>query len=569
MPFVLASADINIGAITVGVLGGLALFLFGMDQMTDALKQVAGDGMRTLLAKLTKNRFIGAITGTVVTAVCQSSSVTTVLLVGFITAGLMTLAQAIGVILGANIGTTITAQLIAFKITHLALPMITLGFAMRALVKREKIQQVGDIIMGLGLVFFGMGLMSDATHSLRDYPPFINAMERMDNYLLAIIVSAAITAILQSSSATTGIVIVLAGQGCITIEAGIALVMGANIGTCVTAVLAAIGKPAAARQTVAVHILFNVIGVLIWLPFIPQLAELVRAISPSYVELVGAERLAAETPRQIANAHTAFNIINTLLFIWFTGPLAKLVQRLVPEKPEKAPRVAEPKYLGDEYLQTPSLALDRVRMELGHMGEYVVRMLKEVPRAVIRGTREDLKRLSASDDDVDRLNEAIVGYIRRLASDDWSELESRRGQDCLMIADKLESVGDLIETNLVAQGLHRLEHNLTFSEQTVEVVRPLYEAVTQSFQDAVAAVGQEDRHLAREVIERKPKIQEMANRASKHLAQRLLTDEPNRVEVFRVESDIISQINRLYYYAKRIAKVVAQFDSDREERAAA
>lgn len=569
MPILLASADLNVGAITVGVLGGLALFLFGMDQMTDALKQVAGDGLRTLLAKLTKNRFIGAITGTVVTAVCQSSSVTTVLLVGFITAGLMTLAQAIGVILGANIGTTITAQLIAFKITHLALPMITIGFALHALVRREKIQQVGAIIMGLGLVFFGMSLMSDATHSLRDYSPFIDAMQSMDNYLLAIIVSAAITAILQSSSATTGIVIVLAGQGCITMEAGIALVMGANIGTCVTAVLAAIGKPAAARQTAAVHVLFNIIGVLIWLPFIPQLAELVQAMSPSYVELVGPDRLAAETPRQIANAHTAFNIINTLLFIWFTGPLAKLVQRLVPERPEEAPHAAEPKYLDDEYLQTPSLALDRVRMELGHMGEYVIRMLQEVPRAVVQGTREDLKRLSTSDDDVDRLNKAIVGYIRRLASDDLSESEVRRGQDCLSIADKLESVGDLIETNLVAQGLHRIEHRLTFSEQTVEVVKPLYEAVAQSLQDAVAAVVQEDQHLAREVIERKPKIQEMADRASKHLAQRLLTDDPNRVDVFRVESDIISQINRLYYYAKRIAKIIAQVDTGREEPVAA
>jgi len=436
-------------------------------------------------------------------------------------------------------------------------------------VKREKIQQVGAIIMGLGLVFFGMSLMSDATYELRAYPPFIDAMESMDNYFLAIIVSAAITGILQSSSATTGIVIVLAGQGCISMEAGIALVMGANIGTCVTAVLAAIGKPAAARQTVAVHVLFNVIGVLIWLPFIPQLADLVRAISPSYVELVGTARLAAETPRQIANAHTAFNIINTLLFIWFTGPLAKLVQRLVPEKPEEVPHVAEPKYLGDEYLQTPSLALDRVRMELGHMGEYVIRMLQEAPRAVVQGTREDLKRLSASDDDVDRLNAAIVSYIRRLASDDLSESEVLRSQDCLSIADKLESIGDLIEINLVAQGLHRLEHNLTFSEQTREVGKPLYEAVAQSLQDAVAAVVHEDQHLAREVIERKPNIQEMADRASKHLAQRLLTDEPNRVDVFRVESDIISQINRLYYYAKRIAKVIAQVDSDREQPVAA
>jgi phosphate:Na+ symporter len=569
MPVLFAADEPNFVAIAIGVLGGLALFLFGMSHMTDALKQVAGSGMRILLAKLTKNRFMAAITGAIVTAICQSSSVTTVLLVGFITAGLMTLPQAIGAIMGANIGSTVTAQLIAFKVTALALPMITIGFAMNFVFKREKVRQAGAMIMGLGLIFYGMVLMSDATRPLRDYPPFIDAMQSMDNFLLAIIVSAAITAIIQSSAATTGIVIVLAGQGCISLEAGIALAMGANIGTCMTAVLAAIGKPAAARQAAAIHVLFNIAGVLIWWPLIPQLADFVRMISPSHPDLEGTFRLAAEAPRQIANAHTAFNVLNALVFIWFTGLFARVVQWLVPEKPAEVPLKIEPKYLGEEYLQTPSLALDRVRMELGHLGEQVVRMLEEAQRPIVSGTREDLRRVSSMDENVDALYAAIVGYLRKLASEDLSDAETERLGACLMVADKLESMGDLIETNLVAQGLHRIEHDLKFSDQTLQVIAPLYNAVSQSLAHALEAVAHEDRDQARQVIERKPDIQALAHRASAHLSQRLLTDEPHRVEVFRVESDIISQINRLYYYAKRIAKVVAHEEPEPAETAAA
>jgi phosphate:Na+ symporter len=569
MPSLIATVDLNFVAVGTGVLGGLALFLFGMNQMSSALKQVAGAGLRTLLAMLTKNRFVGAIMGAVVTAICQSSSVTTVLLVGFITAGLMTLQQAIGVIMGANIGSTVTAQLIAFKITELALPMITVGFAMNFLAKREKVRQIGAMIMGLGLVFFGMGLMSDATYPLRDYPPFLDTMKRMDNFVLAIIVSAVITGIIQSSAATTGIVIVLAGQGYISLEAGIALAMGANIGTCVTAMLAAIGKPAAAKQAAAVHVMFNIVGVVIWSAFIPQLAEFVRAISPSYPDLAGTARLAAETPRQIANAHTAFNVANTLLFIWFTGLFARFVQWLVPEKPEVVPRKVEPKYLGKEYLQTPSLAIDRVRMELGHLGQYVVRMLDEAPHAVVEGSQGELERVTDMDDDVDYLYAAIVDYIRSLASRHLSDSESNRLKDWLVIADKLETIGDLIETNLLAQGLHRIEYHLKFSEQTVEVLSPLFNEVSRSLRDTLEAVANEDRGLARQVVKRKDEIHEIADNASRHLARRLLSDEPNRVEVFRVESDIISQFNRLYYQTRRIAKLVARDETDTKRRTAA
>ena len=262
--------------------------------------------MKNILARLTMNRFSGVFAGAFITSIIQSSSVTTVLVVGFISAGLMTLSQSIGVILGADIGTTITAQIIAFKVTKYALALIAIGFALNFLGKRNSVKQTGAMLMGLGLIFFGMELMSNATRPLRTYEPFITMMTQMANPFWGILIGTVFTGLIQSSSATIGIVIVLASQGFISLEAGIALAFGANIGTCVTALLAAIGKPREAIQAAWVHVLFKVIGVLLWLAFIPQLAQFVRFISPEAEGLSGIARLGAETPRQIANAHTVF-----------------------------------------------------------------------------------------------------------------------------------------------------------------------------------------------------------------------------------------------------------------------
>ncbi|HRX81799.1 MAG TPA: Na/Pi symporter, partial [Pirellulaceae bacterium] len=253
-----AVESIEVGTILMGLLGGLALFLFGMDQMSDALKLIAGEGIKRDLAKLTTNRFTGALAGAFVTTIIQSSSVTTVLVVGFISAGLMSLTQSIGVIMGANIGTTVTAQLIAFKITHYSLVLVAIGFFMLFCSKNEKVRHYGHMIMGLGLIFFGMHLMSEGTSPLRTYPPFMDMMQQIDNPLTAILLAAVFTALVQSSSATTGLVITLASQGFISLDAGIALVFGANIGTCITAGLASLGKSREAVRAALVHVVFNV-----------------------------------------------------------------------------------------------------------------------------------------------------------------------------------------------------------------------------------------------------------------------------------------------------------------------
>lgn len=548
---------IEVWPIVIGLVGGLALFLFGMEQMTAALKQVAGRRMKTMLARLTTNRFTATLTGAFVTAVIQSSSVTTVLVVGFISAGLMTLPQSIGVILGANVGTTITAQIIAFKVTKYALVLVAVGFTMLFVAKRERIRQYGTMLMGLGLIFFGMELMGDATSPLRSYEPFIMIMQRMESPWLGIFAGAAFTAVIQSSSATTGVVIVLATQGFITLEAGIALILGANIGTCITALLAALGKPRDAVRAAVVHILFNVIGVAIWVGFIGYLAAFVEMFSPAASTLQGVERLAAETPRQIANAHTLFNVANTILFLPFTVLLSKLVVRLVPDRPDIEGEVVKPRYLDDILLDTPALALDRVRMELRRMGDRAARMVNEALPAALDGELEDLKALKQRDEEIDILHAAVITYLGRLAQENLDEAQSKVHFDYLEAANNIESIADLVETNVAEAGMERLGAGFRVSDATRGILGALHERVSLAVQLSFEALDARDAGMAGRVVGAKSEINRLADDAEGHLARRLTADEPDRLSLYSFESDMIEYLKRLYYFAKRIAKSVA------------
>ncbi len=553
-------------AMGMNLFGGLAIFLFGMDQMSDALKAVAGERMKVVLAKLTTNRFMGAITGAFVTAVIQSSSVTTVLVVGFITAGLMSLAQSIGVIMGANIGTTVTAQIVAFKVTKAALLMVAVGFTMMFFSHQDRIKQYGAMLMGLGLVFFGMAVMSDAMKPLRSYQPFLDLMVTMENPLVGILIAAAFTGLIQSSSATTAIVIVMATQGFITLPAGIALAFGANIGTCVTALLASIGKPREAVRAAAVHILFNVFGVLIWLGFIDYLAAFVTLISPTSEGLSGTEKLASEAPRQIANAHTVFNVANTFIFIWFTGPMARLVERLVPDKPLDEKVIVKAKYLAEELLETPSLALERARLEIGHMGEVVMRMVGEMMPAVTAGDRDSLKEVAKIDDAVDILYGEIVSFLGEISRKPLNDKQMSEFMKLMDSVKDLENIGDIIETDLVALGQKRIEQGVMVSAQTQDVLNALHAEVSKAVAQAIDAVTQEDQHKAQEVIAAKLDITKLVEAAERHQAKRLIAEEPGRLQAYAVEVDIIEKLRRIYYYAKRIAKSVVP--SEMIERAA-
>lgn len=548
----------------MGLLGGLAIFLFGMDQMTTTLKAVAGDGMKRILARLTTNRFKAVGAGAFVTAVIQSSSVTTVLVVGFVSAGLMSLQQSIGMIMGAEIGTTVTAQIIAFKVTSYALVPVAIGFAMQFFSRSEKVIQWGLMLFGFGLIFFGMFLMGEAMKPLRSHQPFIDLMREMNNPLLAILVSAAFTGLVQSSSATTAVIIMLAKSGFISLEGGIALAFGANIGTCVTALLASVGKPRVAVQAAMVHLTFNVAGVLLWVGFIDQLAAFVSSVSPTHTDITdGAKRLMAETPRQIANAHTTFNVANTFIFIWFTKPIAAFVERIVPLKAEpEGPVVLQPKYLDDNLISTPSLALDRIRLELARMGEKAVAMIRRAPPVILGGSADELQSLKRMDDDIDALHGAVISYLGRVSAGEVTEKQTEVLHDQFAIANYIENMADIVETNLITTGRHRVARGIEVSDETLGVLTELIERVTWAAERSIEAVSQGDVEMAVEVIEAKDQVSRLADATYQHLIRRVGTRGPEGVPAYQIEAELVESLKRVYYHAKRIAKIVQHVDME-------
>jgi phosphate:Na+ symporter len=551
------SGEISWFFLVVGLLGGLSLFLYGMERMSDALKNVAGEKMKDILAMLSSNRIMGMITGAVVTAVIQSSSVTTVMLVGFVTAGLMSLSQSIGVILGADIGTTITAQIVAFKVTKYALLLLAVGFGMLFISKKEKIQQYGYMVMGLGMIFFGMSVMSDSMHPLRTYQPFIDLMAGMSNPVLGILVGALFTALIQSSSAAMGVVIVLAMQGLISLEAGIALALGANIGTCATAGLASIGKPREAVRVATCHVLFKIVGVLLMAPFIGPFAKFVVLISPSPAEgLIGMEAAAAVVPRQVANAHTIFNIGIALLFLPFVSQFSRIVYRLVPDKPVDEIEELQPKYLSELLFETPSLALDAARHEIKRMGKRVDLINSAMMPAVLTGNKESLLALREMYEEVDILHKHLVTYLARVSQLKLNEFQTQKFMNLMTAVNNLDYVGDLIEVNMVDLGMRRVEKGFKISAATQEVLETLHVVVSDALKAAVRAVVEEDKDFANRVISMQDDINLLIKKADLHQAKRLVSEDSGKFEAYSVEVDIIEKLKRIYKYAREMAKTV-------------
>lgn len=546
-------------AMLTGLGGGLALFLYGMRKMTDALKTVAGVHLKDILAKLTTNRFSGALTGALITAVLQSSSVTTVMAVSFVSAGLITFTQSVSVIMGANVGTTITAQIIAFKITKYSLVMIASGFFLEILAKTQRVRYCGIALMGLGLLFFGMELMSNAALPLRTYAPFVDMMREMRNPLMGVLVGFLFTALVQSSSATSGIVIVLASQGLITLDAGIALIFGANIGTCVTAILSAIGKPREAVKAAAVHVIFNVAGVLLWILFIPAFAELVRAISPVSLDLDGAERLAADVPRQIANAHTLFNVGNTIFFIGFAGTLAAFIERIVPKPKMLPPGEGQPVYLDEMYLDQPSLALDQVKLELGRLAGLAGGMVDKALPAALAGGDEELNALRDSDEDMDALHGSIITYLGELSLGDLVEPLPRRIQEYIGIANYLENVGDTVETGFVTCGYKRLEKGIQFGASTRRLLEKTAEASIAELHRAIGAFMNEDLDAASMVMASKDAFNTLSDEARVQLANQLAKDPKNGLNEYRLAVEHVENFKKIHTLARRVCRIFLDF----------
>ena len=556
-----STSNLHLFTMVMGLFGGLALFLYGMEKMAAALKVATGEQLKIILAKLTTNRVTGALTGAAVTAIIQSSSVTTVLVVGFITAGVMSFSQAVGVILGINVGTTITAQIIAFQITEYSLLLVAVGFAMVFIGAQDRVKQYGAMVMGLGLLFFGMGVMSDVMKPLRNYQPFLDLMAHMKNPILGILIAAAFTGLVQSSSATTGIVIVMASQGFITLPAGIALIFGANIGTCVTALLASIGKPKEAIRAAIVHIVFNIIGVVIWIGFINQLAQIVIWLSPVAQGVSGVEKLAVETPRQIANAHTIFNIANTIIFLPFAGLITRLVERLVSDQTAvKVESEATPiltTQLNPDLLAVPSLAIEQAQRQIGLMAEVVRGMLADIMPAFIANDMRIIEGISQREEHVDHLDRQTTSYLTQITHSDLSLQQSERIVKLLHVTTDLEHTSDVIAESLVALLVKKAEGNIELSEEGQEELIGYHQLVLESYERAIEAFENDDTGLAQTVRASKPELDQLERTYRQTHYNRLNREVQASVDSSHIHLDLVDYLRRINAYAESIARVTS------------
>ena len=430
-----------------GLFGGMGMFLYGMEMMSDGMKVTAGNSMRTILEKLTSNKYLAVLVGAFVTMVIQSSSATTVMLVSFVNSGLLAFSQALGVILGSNIGSTVTAQIVAFKVTDYALLLIATGSIMSLFSKKETIKNLGLVVLGFGLLFYGMKVMSDTMKPLRSDPAFNSILTSFENPFLGILAGAIFTALVQSSSATTGIVITLASGGSITLEAGIPLIFGANIGTCITALLAGLNASRDAKRVAVAHVTFNVIGVLLFCFWIPTFADIISQTSQNI-------------PRQIANAHTIFNIIASVVFIPFTGFIAKTIIHYFPDK-EVDRNIEKPAvlHLDDSLVSQPEAAINNAQAEIKGVVGLTERVVGTLVRPFIKG--QELNDIENTDQDlmsgmnqriekISFLNQKISEYLITASKSDLSSNQSKELFTLVSIVNYLSSMNDLIKVRFVS-----------------------------------------------------------------------------------------------------------------------
>ena len=462
--------EISLFLIMTGLLGGLGMFLYGMEMMSDGMKMTAGDSMRSILEKLTSNRYIAVFIGAFVTMVIQSSSATTVMLVSFVNSGLLNFTQALGVVLGSNIGSTVTAQIVAFKITDYALLLIAAGSIMSLFAKKDTIKHLGFVILGFGLLFYGMKVMSDTMKPLRSDPTFNSILTSFENPFLGILAGAVFTALVQSSSATTGIVITLASGGSITLEAGIPLILGANIGTCVTALLAGLNASRDAKRVAIGHVTFNVIGVLLFCFWIPSFAEFVSNTSDNI-------------PRQIANAHTIFNIAATIIFIPFTPFISRTIINYFPDIEEKR-NIEKPVILNldENVLDQPGAAINSAQAEISGVVGLMERVIGSLVRPFIEQSKNgELKDIENSEiglkeglhqrlDKISYLNENISNYLVKISRQDLTNKQSREVFSLVTALNYLSSIKKIIKLRFDSLLIKKQNLNENFSDQGQEEI---------------------------------------------------------------------------------------------------
>ena len=532
--------------VVFGLAGGLALFLYGMNSMSDALQKAAGEKMKKILEFLTKNPIMGVLAGALVTAVLQSSSATTVMVIGFVSAGLMSLPQAISVIFGANIGTTMTAQLMAFKITDYIYPIIFVGFMLYFASKKEKVKNVGLVIFSFGLLFEGIEIMGSVMKPLANSPIFVELMAKVSDIpVLGVLLGAVMTLVVQSSSATIALLQNFASQpgpdgvtSVIGLAGAIPILFGDNIGTTITALLASIGQSKNAKRTALAHSIFNITGSIVFLFLIPVLAKFVQFISPKgpEVEVIS---------RQIANAHTTFNVVCTLVWLPLIPVMVKIVTTIVRGDDTKKVHSYEPQYLDDKMINQPIPAMYMVSNEINRIATSTEKMLKILKEIVSGDNKEEIKSLFKKHHDaVKTLQDAIVTYISKLFTGGaLTEVQAERVAGYLAIANNIDRIadrcGDVVD---IYERIGTSEKIL--SDQAKEELAQCVTIAEELFEQAITAVATDNVDQAEQVIQDKKRMRKAQKKSTKKHLERLQEKQCDP-ELTRAYSGILLNLDRV------------------------
>ncbi len=527
------------------LLGGLGLFLYGMKLMSDGLEAMAGDKLRNGLEKLTKNRFAALGVGAGVTAVIQSSSATTVMVVGFVNAGLMTLTQAINVGMGANIGTTITGQIIAFKITKIAPLILLVGVLIIMFAKKRSLRRLGEIIGGLGILFFGMNVMSESLSPLATYEPFINMLSNVENPLVGILTGAGVTAIIQSSSATMGIVQAFAMQGILGLDSAVYLILGLNIGTCITAILASLGGTKTAKRTAVALLMFNVIGSAIFMLLLPltPIVEWVKSWSPN------------DPVRQLANFHTFFNVVTSAVFICIPWVLSK-ISYLVIRGEDKKLEGRKLEYLVHPLPDSPTMIVGLAMKETQRMLNISTQNFDNAVTSFINRDEQLANEVFDAEKTVNYLNREITHELTQLTGVEVPEGDTGVITEMLLAIMNIERVSDIAE-NIASLSMHRIDSKIKLGKKATEELEYMRSKVYESLEAAARAVSERDYVYAERTLELEDEVDKLELKLKKNHIKRLKKGDctPAASTVF---TDIVTMMERIASHSVDIAAVITR-----------
>ncbi|MCI0547416.1 MAG: Na/Pi cotransporter family protein [Candidatus Rokubacteria bacterium] len=512
--------------------GGVALLLYGMQLTGEGLQRAAGGHLRQLLTSMTRNRFTAVAAGAAVTALIQSSSATTLMLIGFVSAGVISFRQSLGVILGADIGTTFTVQLLAFRIQDAALLLVAVGFAVTFFARRGFLKSMGQVILGFGFLFLGMRLMAEGLAPLADHDLTRRVLVALSgNAAFGLLVGAIGSASMASSAALIGLLLSLAQQGLLPLSGAIPIVLGANIGTCVTALTASVRASADARRVAVAHIAFKVLGVLLVFPFIPP-----------FTQLVGAS--AADVPRQVANAHTFFNVAISALFLPFAPLAARAITLLVPEE-EREDNPFRTRYLDDRFLEQPALAIGQATREALRMGDVAQGMFRDAMTVLRSDNQELLEDVERRDDQLDYLEREIKIFLTRLGRETMSPDLARKEISLITFIGNLENVGDIIDKNLMELARKKLYQGRRFSPAGEAELVDFHGLITKNLERAIAAFAANDRSLAQEVLDQRPGVRQRERELRESHLTRLRRGLAESLETSEIHLDVLTNLKRI------------------------